>query len=224
MAQNRAEQIRELLAQEQDFQLWENTEGDDLEHREKSYEYRNLILKLKGMLRSVLPEPTLAMLNEIDTNIYTVTAIKKARAQLQGMGPDIEEALNNFRVSTANKETDDAQKPLFWVTFSDIAGEVTVNDVFVVATPQTNGQNYRIISYLTKNPNRFVSVEELKEKALDGKDIDKRIADFVAQIHMNKELGNLFFDTSNDSIRLNTPITQERMTEKNIRKIRIKPA
>lgn len=96
MAQNRAEQIRELLAQEQDFQLWEDAEGDELEHREKSYEYRNLILTLKNMLRSVLPEPTLDMLEEIDTNIFTVTAIKKARSQLQGIRLDIQETLENY--------------------------------------------------------------------------------------------------------------------------------
>lgn len=96
MVQNRAEQIRELLAQEQDFQLWENTEGDDLEHREKSYEYRDLLLELRNALRPVLKEPTLAMLEEIDTNIYTVTAVKKARSQLKGIRSDIKAALNRL--------------------------------------------------------------------------------------------------------------------------------
>lgn len=96
MAQDRVEQIKGLLAQEQDFQLWEDTEGDELEHREKSYEYRDLLLELRNALRPVLKEPALAMLEEIDTNIYTVTAVKKARSQLKGIRPDIKAVLNKL--------------------------------------------------------------------------------------------------------------------------------
>ena len=112
----------------------------------------------------------------------------------------------------------------FQITFSDVSGEVVLNGFFTIATPKTNGQNYRIIRYLVQNPNRFVTADELKEKALDGKDLDKRLTDFVAQINMNKDIGKLFFDTGKDSIRLNNPVTPERMAEKNVKRVRIKPA
>lgn len=72
--------------------------------------------------------------------------------------------------------------------------------------------------------NRFITLDELKANALGGKDLDKRLTDFVSQINMNKDLGKLFFDTSKDSIRLNNPVTSERMAEKNIKRVRIKPA
>lgn len=110
------------------------------------------------------------------------------------------------------------------IEFSDASGELILNDIFVLAKPTPNEQNYRIIRYLIANPNRFVTEQELKKNALEGKSLDKRLTDFVAQINLNKDLGKLFFDTSKDSIRLSNPVTTERMNEKNIRRIRIKPA
>lgn len=111
-----------------------------------------------------------------------------------------------------------------WIEFSDMSGEVVLNDLFTVAKPEINGQNYKIIKYLIANPNKFVTADDLKANALGGKNLDKRLTDFAAQINMNKDLGKLFFDTGNDSIRLNNPVTPERMTEQNIRRVRIKPA
>lgn len=96
--------------------------------------------------------------------------------------------------------------------------------MFTIAVPKTNEQNYKIIRYLVQHPNRFVTVDELKEKALDGKNLDKRLTDFVTQINMNKDMGKLFFDTGKDSIRLNNPVTAERMAEKNVKRVRVKSA
>ncbi len=112
----------------------------------------------------------------------------------------------------------------YWIEFLDASGEVVLNGLFTVAKPETNGQNYKIIKYLIANPNKFVTADDLKANALGGKNLDKRLTDFAAQINMNKDLGKLFFDTGNDSIRLNNPVTPERMTEQNIRRVRIKPA
>lgn len=112
----------------------------------------------------------------------------------------------------------------YQIKFLDVSGEVVLNDLFTIAVPKTNEENYRIIRYLVQNPNRFVMEDELKEKALDGKDLDKRLTDFVAQINMNKDIGRLFFDTGKDCIRLNNPVTTERMAEKNIKRVRIKAA
>ncbi len=41
---------------------------------------------------------------------------------------------------------------------------------------------------------------------------------------MNKDFSKLFFDTGKDSIRLNNPVTFERMAEINIKRVRIKAA
>jgi hypothetical protein len=122
-----------------------------------------------------------------------------------------------------SKNPEPSLAPL-WIEFSDISGEIILNGLFVLASPTVNGQNYRIIKYLMANTNRFVSADELINKALDGKNLDKRLTDFAAQINMNKDLGRLFFDTGNDCIRLNSPVTAERMAELNIRRVRIKPA
>lgn len=111
-----------------------------------------------------------------------------------------------------------------WIEFSDMSGELILNGFFTVAKPEPNGQNYKIIKYLIANPNKFITADDLKANALGGKNLDKRLTDFAAQINMNKDLGKLFFDTGNDSIRLNNPVTLERMTEQNIRRVRIKPA
>lgn len=112
----------------------------------------------------------------------------------------------------------------YQIQFSDASGEIILNNIFTIARPTTNGQNYKIIRYLIQNPNRFVTVDELEVKALNGKALDKRLTDFVAQINMNKDIGKLFFDTGKSSIRLNNPVTAWRMAEKNIKRIRIKPA
>jgi hypothetical protein len=122
------------------------------------------------------------------------------------------------------KPARDSVQPPYWIDFSDASGEVVLNDIFVLAKPIPNDQNYRIIRYLIAHPNRFVEADELQKKALDGKAIDKRLTDFASQVNMSKDLGKLFFDTSKDSIRLNNPITPERMTEQNMRRVRIKPA
>lgn len=121
----------------------------------------------------------------------------------------------------SKKTQPEPQKDLLSITFSDMCGEVILNEVFTLARPTPNGQNYKIIRYLIQNPNRFVTLDELEEKALNGKAFDKRLTDFVAQINMNKNLGKLFFETSKDCIRLHNPITAERMAELNIKRIRI---
>ncbi len=92
MAHGRKERIRELLGQERDFDL--SAPDDQIEeHREKAHRYRLLLLELKNLLQSVLPERPFALLNEIDDKIFTLTAVHKARAQLHGLLPDIEVTL-----------------------------------------------------------------------------------------------------------------------------------
>lgn len=116
------------------------------------------------------------------------------------------------------------QDTILKLEFSDLSGEVVLNNILTLACPTPNGQNYKIIRYLIQNPNRFVSKDELEKRALNGKALDKRLTDFAAQINMGKDIGKVFFDTSKDSIRLHNPVSPERMAELNVKRIRIKPA
>jgi hypothetical protein len=148
--------------------------------------------------------------------------LKPAKQNETNKKPRRDDALENSKVSE-DKVSDNPKNP-YWIEFSDASGEVVLNGLFTVAKPETNGQNYKIIKYLIANPNKFVTADDLKANALGGKNLDKRLTDFAAQINMNKDFGKLFFDTGNDSIRLNNPVTPERLTEQNIRRVRIKPA
>lgn len=223
---SKIDMVKDLLEQERTFRFCSPSDDPD-EITGVTVSYRYLMAQIKIQIRPYLPESMALQLDEIEVEVNDIYSVYKAQAQLHALLPDIESALENGGKASNENTLPPVQKSAgnpFQITFSDVSGEVVLNDFFTIATPTTNGQNYRIIRYLVQNPNRFVTANELKEKALDGKDLDKRLTDFVAQINMNKDIGNLFFDTGKDSIRLNNPVTAERMTEKNVKRVRIKPA
>lgn len=224
--QSKIDMVKDLLEQEQAFRFCGPSDDPD-EITGVTVSYRYLMAQIKTQIRPYLPESTALQLDKIEVEVNDIYSVYEAQAQLHALLPDIETALENGGKASNENTPPPVQKSAenpFQITFSDVSGEVVLNDFFTIATPKTNGQNYRIIRYLVQNPNRFVTADELKEKALDGKDLDKRLTDFVAQINMNKDIGKLFFDTGKDSIRLNNPVTPERMAEKNVKRVRIKPA
>lgn len=213
--------IRDLIKQDKNFRFCGPSDDPD-EQTSVTVGYQYLITQIKNLARPFLPEPIASSLAKINVEVNNIYSVYEAQSLLHALLPDIEDALENPKMSEG-KVSDNPKNP-YWIEFSDASGEVVLNGLFTVAKPETNGQNYKIIKYLIGNPNKFVTADDLKANALGGKNLDKRLTDFAAQINMNKDLGKLFFDTGNDSIRLNNPVTPERMTEQNIRRVRIKPA
>lgn len=220
-ATRKKEIIRDLIQQDKNFRFCGPSDDSD-EQTSVTVGYQYLITQIKNMARPFLPEPIASSLAEINVEVNNIYSVYEAQSLLHALLPDIEDALENPRTSEG-KVSENLKNP-YWIEFVDASGEVVLNGLFTVAKPETNGQNYKIIKYLIANPNKFVTADDLKANALGGKNLDKRLTDFAAQINMNKDLGKLFFDTGNDSIRLNNPVTPERMTEQNIRRVRIKPA
>ncbi|MBI1302038.1 MAG: hypothetical protein GC137_10375 [Alphaproteobacteria bacterium] len=223
---SKIDMVKDLLEEEQNFRFCGPSDDPD-EITGVTVSYRYLMAQIKTQIRPYLPENMALQLDKVEVEVNNIYSAYEAQAQLHALLPDIESALENGNKASNENTPPPVQKSTeapFQIKFLDVSGEVVLNDIFTVAKPETNGQNYKIIRYLIQNPNRFVTAGELKEKALDGKDLDKRLTDFVAQINMNKDMGKLFFDTGKDSIRLNNPVTAERMAEKNVKRVRIKPA
>jgi hypothetical protein len=224
--QSKIDMVKDLLEQEQAFRFCGLSDDPD-EITGVTVSYRYLMTHIKTQIRPYLPENKALQLDKIEVEVNDIYSVYEAQAQLHALLPVIEAALENGGKASNENAPPPAQKSAenpFQITFSDVSGEVVLNDLFTIAKPEINGQNYRIIRYLVQNQNRFITAEELKENALEGKDLDKRLTDFVAQININKDIGKLFFDTGKDSIRLNNPVTAERMAEKNVKRVRIKPA
>jgi hypothetical protein len=223
----RKETITQLIRDIQDFKFCSPSD-DPEEHTAVTAGFHHLITMIKVQAAPILAEPYASQLADIDVEINNVYSAYEANAQISALIPEIEDALDNFDgtfpAAPLVAAQSEAKQPELRITFSDHTGELVLNDLFALAKPTINGQNYRIIRYLIANPNRFISAEDIEAKALDGKSLDKRLTDFAAQMNMNKDLGKLFFDTGKDGIRLNNPVTQERMAEKGITRIRIKPA
>jgi len=227
--------IRELLANEKAYRFCGPSDDPD-EITQVTVGYRYLMTKIKAQIRPYLSQNLVSQLDRIEVEVDDVYSVYEAQANFHAILPDIHDALNSENVNQAENDNIAPAKPknditdtsdavnVYEVKFLDIVGELVLNDLFTLARPKPNGQNYKIIQYLTQNPNRFITVDEISEKVLDGKPIDKRPTDFVAQVNMDKDMGKLFFDVSSDSIRLNNPVTKERMEAQNIKRIRIKSA
>ena len=223
MDSKRSLKLENTLRKEKVFQLC-GPSDDPEQQTAVAIEYHYMVTQIKALAGPYLSEPDAVALAGIEVDVHDIYSVYAARANLHALLPEIEEAINYIEsdaIENKNQTGEDNQAP-YWLTFSDVSGELILNDIFTLATPSANQQNYRIIRYLIANPNRFVTESELTEKALDGKDLDKRLTDFAVQVNINKDLGKLFFDTSKDNIRLNNPITPERMAEMKILRPRIK--
>jgi len=100
------------------------------------------------------------------------------------------------------------------------AHEVILNKRFLLSKPTLNGENDLVMSYLYKNSNRPIGIDELEEKGRIKP--TKSLGKIVENLGFTKDLARAFFVVSADSIYFKNPVTKVMLDELELRFIKIK--
>ena len=107
-----------------------------------------------------------------------------------------------------------------WINYSETSREIILNDTFILSKPNFGSTNELVFKYLYKNPNRIISIKELEREAT-RETISKRLHDIVQELGFKKELRKAFFNISKTNITFKNPVSQQDLTDLDIRLIKI---
>lgn len=112
----------------------------------------------------------------------------------------------------------DESDVICWVTFTQTR-EILLNDVFLIGKPDFDSENEVVFGYLYNNPDRTITLDELKEKL--KRDITKTLHKIVENLGFKGDIKNLFFNISKSSIKFKKQITQKDLDELGLKRIRL---
>jgi hypothetical protein len=117
----------------------------------------------------------------------------------------------------------DTNVPVLWLSYNN-KRELLLNDMFLLTTPRNSSINDRLLSYLTNNPNKIVSRQELEAQGRlkDGEDKDFYV--FLDDVKIKGDLRKAFFgkDLSKHTLNLKNPIYKKDLKEQQIEYIDLK--
>jgi hypothetical protein len=112
--------------------------------------------------------------------------------------------LRGIQESVLNKATQ--KNDVVYEIIYNLANEVILNEVVLLARLNLNSNNDLILQYLIKNPKRKITKEEL-EQNLELTNID--LHKFVENLHFSGDIKKVFFGkVSKSTIQLNNPVTR----------------
>lgn len=107
---------------------------------------------------------------------------------------------------------------IYWVTFTQTR-EILLNDVLLIGKPDFDSENEVVFGYLYNNPDRTITLDELKEKL--KRDITKTLHKIVENLGFKGDIKSLFFNISKSSIKFKKQITQKDLDELDLKRIRL---
>lgn len=124
------------------------------------------------------------------------------------------EDARNLQVRREIAEIENQADIVYEIKYSDHTREIKLNNI-VIAKPDFESENERFFSYVYSNPNKPLTIEEIKEFGF-GKDskLKKRISDIVRDLGFNGNLRKIFFPVvSQDKVMFTNPITKKQVIE-----------
>ncbi len=85
-----------------------------------------------------------------------------------------------------------------FIDFNDFTCEIKLNGNVIIATPQADGENYKVFKYLFENPNKKFTSLELKNSL--GLTEPKPLHKIVENLNFKGELKKRFFQVTKDTI------------------------
>jgi len=108
------------------------------------------------------------------------------------------------------------KNPVYKITYSDKTRKILVNN-FLLAKPDFFRENEVVFTYVYNNPNRRISLEEIKEKTRYK--ITKSLPKILENLGFTGQLRKAFFDVSSKGIRLRNPVTKKDLKELGIKNL-----
>lgn len=90
--------------------------------------------------------------------------------------------------------------------------EVVLNEYFKIKKLQAEKENLLLFDYLLKTPNKTVTLQQILS-AIGKQKFTKEIYDILRGFGLNKQMRELFFEYSKDTVKLNNPISKEKMEQ-----------
>ncbi len=130
---------------------------------------------------------------------------------------EYKKAANDYQQSQ-EQEKADINSIAYEVKYSDKVREILINN-FLLAKPDFNSENDNVFSYLYRNANRAVKIEEL-EQHIGGK-LKKTIHNILRDLGFTGNFTKTFFSASKNGVIFRNPITYQDLKELGINRLKI---
>jgi len=118
---------------------------------------------------------------------------------------------------TQQIEKVEPENSAYKITYSEKTREIIINN-FLLANPDFDSENERVFTYIYKNPNKKISLEELQQNT--GR-LGKTLHKIVENLGFTGNFRKAFFDVSKTGIRFRNPITKTDLDELGIKHLKL---
>jgi hypothetical protein len=100
------------------------------------------------------------------------------------------------------------------ITFDPNDGKVLLNGIFEIAKPRVDSENYQVIEYLYRNPDRDITKEEIEQHL--STPLQKPFSKILDQLHFQGALKEAFFQLSKTKIRFKQRVSKGELQTKGL--------
>ncbi len=113
---------------------------------------------------------------------------------------------------------------VYEITYNDHTNEITINDRFILTTPQDDSENKYFFKYVYENPNKYIRLKNLKSEVKRSFkcSVDKRPHHIINDLGFKGDIHKAFFKITQKTVFFRNPVTQEDLDKLGIRKLKIR--